>query len=141
MWNRTAPDQYVNLGNIMRIALTTALMLVAALALADEPSAPESKTEATAEAASDNPSAQTETKAKAELAPEEKKFKPPAGYKPKRVNGEQVWCQKTVILGSKFPKEDCRTEAQLREIIRSRASMREDLGRGRACTGGGCNVN
>jgi hypothetical protein len=134
----------------MRIALTTALMMVAALALADEPSPPESKTEATTEAASDNSAAQpaqtdtttqTETTAKADTAPEEKKFKPPAGYKPKRVNGEQVWCQKVVILGSKFPKEDCRTEAQLREIARSRSSMREDLGRGRACTGGGCSVN
>jgi hypothetical protein len=129
----------------MRIALTTALMMVAALALADEPTSPETKTEAPTEAAADNSAAQpaqAETTAKAETPPEEeKKFKPPAGYKPKRVNGEQVWCQKTVILGSKFPKEDCRTEAQLREIVRSRASMREDLGRGRACTGGGCNVN
>jgi hypothetical protein len=128
----------------MRIALTTALMLMAALALADEPSAPESKTEATkTQAAPDNSAAQpaaSETTAKADTK-EEKRFKPPAGYKPKRVNGEQVWCQKTVILGSKFPKEDCRTEAQLRDMVRSRAAMREDLGRGRACSGGGCSVN
>jgi hypothetical protein len=119
----------------MRIALTAALMMVAAMALADEPSAPESSsTEAATQAPSDTAAEQqraateTETTAKAE-----KPFKPPAGYKAKRVNGEQVWCQKTVILGSKFPKEDCRNEAQLREIARSRASMREELGRGRAC--------
>jgi hypothetical protein len=128
----------------MRIALTTALMLMATLALADEPSAPEPKTEATkTQAAPDNSAAQpaaSETTAKADTK-EEKRFKPPAGYKPKRVNGEQVWCQKTVILGSKFPKEDCRTEAQLRDMVRSRAAMREDLGRGRACSGGGCSVN
>ena len=120
-------------------------MMVAALALADEPSTPESesKTEATTEAASDNSAAQpaeTETTAKADTKAE-KPFKPPAGYKMKRVNGNQLWCTKVVILGSKFPKEDCRTEAQLREIVRSRASMREDLGRGRACTGGGCTAN
>jgi hypothetical protein len=134
------------LGNIMRIAFTTALMMVAALALADEPSAPESKTEATTEAAPAadaqpaQPAAETEATAKADLS-EEKPFKPPAGYKPKRVNGEQVWCTKTVILGSKFPKEDCRTEAQLREIVRSRATMREELGRGRSCSGAGCTIN
>ena len=119
----------------MRIALTTTLMMLAALALADEPSAPESKTEATTEAAPDNSAAQpaqTETTAKAETS-DDRPFKPPAGYKSKRIDGRQVWCTKTVILGSKFPKEDCRTEAQLREIIRSRASMREELGRGRAC--------
>jgi len=127
----------------MRIALTTTLMMVAALALADEPSAPESKTEATTEAAPDNSTArpaQTETTAKADTS-DDRPFKPPAGYKPKRIDGRQVWCQKTVILGSKFPKEDCRTEAQLREIARSRASMREDLGRGRSCTGEGCVFN
>ena len=41
-----ARKQYVHLGITMRIALTTTLMMLAALALADEPSAPESKTEA-----------------------------------------------------------------------------------------------
>lgn len=136
----------------MRIALTTALMLMASLALADEPTAPETKTEATTtEAAPDNsaaqpateaaPAAEPETTAKADMSDDEKPFKPPAGYKPKRIDGRQVWCQKTVILGSKFPKEDCRTEAQLREIARSRASMREELGKGRSCSGGGCVFN
>jgi hypothetical protein len=128
----------------MRIALTTALILMATLALADESSTPESKTEATTEAAPDNSAAQPaqteETSAKADTS-DEKPFKPPAGYKPKRIDGRQVWCQKTVILGSKFPKEDCRTEAQLREIARSRASMREELGRGRSCSGEGCVFN
>jgi hypothetical protein len=125
----------------MRIALTTTLMLVAALALADEPSAPESKTEATTEAAPDNSAAQpAQTQTTADTSAE-RPFKPPAGYKPKRIDGRQVWCQKTVILGSKFPKEDCRTEAQLREIARSRSSMREDLGRNRACAGGACSAN
>ena len=134
----------------MRIVVTTALMLLATLALADEPTPPDTKTEASteakAEAAADSPAAQpaateTETTAKADMTEKEKPFKPPAGYKPKRIDGQQVWCTKTVILGSKFPKEDCRTEAQLREIARSRASMREDLDRNRACVGGGCAVN
>ena len=136
----------------MRIVLTTALMLLATLALADEPSAPETKTEATettteatTEAAPDSsaaqPAAETEATAKADPSGNEKPFKPPAGYKPKRIDGRQVWCTKTVILGSKFPKEDCRTEAQLREIVRSRSTMREELGRGRSCSGGGCTIN
>lgn len=127
----------------MRIALTTALMLVATLALADEPTAPESKTEPTTQAASESPAvqpAETQPVAKAEESAE-KPFQPPAGYRPKRVNGQQVWCQKTVVLGSKFPKEDCRNEAELRELIRSRASMRDDLNQRRPCAGGGCVTN
>lgn len=128
----------------MRIALTAALMMVTAMALADERSAPESSTEAaTTKAETDTSAAQpaaTETTAKAD-AKAEKRFKPPQGYKPKRVNGEQIWCAKTFVTGSKFPKEDCRTEAQLREMLRSQASMRDELSRGRTCAGEGCAAN
>ena len=131
----------------MRIALTTALMLLATVALADEPSAPETKaeTEATAtQAPTETPAAQpaqTETTAKAETSEEEIAFKPLPGYRPKRVDGAQVWCQKTVVLGSKFAKEYCVTETQMRDMIRSRQSMREDLGQRRPCAGGGCITN
>lgn len=128
----------------MRIALTAALMMVTAMALADEPSAPESGTEAaTTKAETDTSAAQpaaTETTAKADAKAEDR-FKPPAGYKPKRVNGEQIWCTKTVVTGSKFAKEDCRTEAQLRDMLRSQASMRQELSRGRTCSGEGCVTN
>ena len=121
------------LGNTMRIALTTALMLLATMALADEPSAPETKTETEAtatQAPTDNAGGPARADRDHGQGRDERRrnaFKPPAGYRPKRVDGEQVWCQKTVVLGSKFPKEDCRTEAQLRDMIRSRQSMREEL--------------
>jgi hypothetical protein len=128
----------------MRIALTTALMVMAAMAFADEPSAPEPKTEAAAEAAADKSAAQptaTETTANNTEAKADKPFKPPAGYKAKRSNGEQMYCSKTVILGSKFPIEDCRTEAQLRDMERNKRTMREDLNKARTCSGVGCNAH
>jgi hypothetical protein len=126
----------------MRIALTTVLMVAAALAFADEPSAPESKTQETAETAADKQALQApQTEATARVSDEEKPFKPPAGYKPKRVNGELVYCTKTVILGSKFPIVDCRNEAQLKEIERNKRTMREDLNRARTCSGAGCTVH
>ncbi len=133
----------------MRIALTTALMLLATVALAEEPSAPETKTETQTEATAtqaptETPAAQpaqTETTAKAETSEEEIAFKPLPGFRPKRVDGAEVWCQKTVVLGSKFPKEYCVNEAQMRDLIRSRQSMREDLGQRRPCAGGGCTTN
>lgn len=118
----------------MRIVLTTALMAMAAIAWADEPSAPdqkaEAKTEATAEApaqsAADAPAAKGDAQANVAVQ-DEKPFKPPSGYRPKRVNGEQVYCTKVVVLGSRFPKEDCRTEAQLRDIEAQKASMRTEM--------------
>lgn len=124
----------------MRIALTTALLMVAALAFADEPSAPESSTEAAAEATSDKAAAQPTGAETTKVAEDNKPFKPPAGYRPKRINGELVYCSKQTILGSKFPVTDCRNEAQLREMVRTNRGMREDLNRNRACAGSNCSA-
>ena len=135
----------------MRTALlTSALMVFAAIASADEPTPPDAKTEAAAEISpakpADDVAAASETKTAAVATESEKKvpFKPPAGYKPKRINGEQVWCAKQVILGSRFPRQDCRNEAELREMIRSRESMRDEMeSRIRTCTSanGACGMN
>lgn len=123
----------------MRAALlTTALLMATALTWADEPTAPTPTTQ-TKPAEDTKPAEETKPAEQATPATSEtqpaatakldtiKALRPPAGYRPKRVNGEQVWCAKLVVLGSKFPKEDCRNEAQLRELIRSRESMRTDM--------------
>ena len=114
----------------MRIVLMTALMAVAAIAWGDEPSAPAPQAEAKTEAAADATASKSAEETTALVQPDEKKervFKPPTGYRPKRVNGEQVYCTKVVVLGSRFPKEDCRTEAQLRDIEAQKASMRSEI--------------
>jgi hypothetical protein len=135
----------------MRTALlTTALMMVAAMAWAEEPSAPatqpattatETKPAEPASTTTDPAAAQTAAVADDKNVP----LRPPAGYRPKRVNGQQVWCAKLVVLGSRFPKEDCRNEAELRELIRIRESMRTDMEqRLRTCASsanGGCGMN
>ena len=127
----------------MRIVLmTTALMAMAAIAWADEPSAPDQKTEAAAEAKAE---ATTETAVKPDAqanantaVQEEKPFKPPQGYRPKRVNGDQVYCTKVVVLGSRFPKEDCRTEAQLRDLAAQKEAMRGEMDqKNKVCSGAG----
>jgi hypothetical protein len=131
-------------------------MMVAVLAWAgDEPSAPDAKAQPTAAAAATKPAEQKEqatanatttaSAAPQEAAKEDDKvpFKPPAGYRPKRINGEQVWCAKQVVLGSRFPKDDCRNEAELREMIRNRESMRNDMDRrmGTCTSAAGCAFN
>jgi hypothetical protein len=136
----------------MRAALLMSMLLMAtAMAWADEPAAPTTTTTATpattttetkpAEQAT--PAASEAQSAATEKLDTTKALRPPAGYRPKRVNGEQVWCAKLVVLGSKFPKEDCRNEAELRELIRTRESMRTDMEqRTRVCaSAGGCASN
>jgi hypothetical protein len=132
----------------MRIALlTTALMMATAITWADEPPAPEAKTEAAAQTAPTTGSekAAVNDTTTASLAAEKvKPFKPPPGYRPKRINGEQVYCAKLVVLGSRFPKEDCRTEADLRELALRNDEMRRDVDRTRsmcASNNGGCGLN
>jgi len=124
----------------MRIVVATVLAMAATMAWADEPSAPESKTEAAAEAAADQPAAHansSEATAKAAVE-DEKPFKPPTGYRAKRVNGSQVYCTKVVVLGSRFAKEDCRTEAQLRDLEAQKAAMRGEMDqRNKVCSGQG----
>jgi hypothetical protein len=134
----------------MRIGLMTALMVVAAMASADAPSTPASAKEAapaTSEAAA-QPADTSATQVNGDQATaaakveEDKPFKPPAGYRAKRVDGQQVYCTKIVVLGSRFPKEDCRTEAQLRELELRKQEMRGDMEqRNRVCAGGGACQN
>lgn len=129
----------------MRIALTAALMIVATIAFADEPSTPQPKAEETAAPAAQptaeattekSPTQAAATETTAAVAEEDQKpFKPPTGYRPKRVNGNEVYCTKVVVLGSRFPKEDCRTEAQLRDLEAQKASMRNEMDqRNHQCT-------
>ena len=111
-------------------------------AWADEPAAPTTTTQAKPAEQATIATSETQPAATAKLDTI-KALRPPADYRAKRVNGEQVWCAKLVVLGSKFPKEDCRNEAQLRELIRTRESMRTDMEqRTRVCaSAGGCAMN
>jgi hypothetical protein len=125
--------------NIMRIVLTAALAMAVSMAWADEPSSPDAKSETAAEAAADQPAAQANaTEATTKAADDGKPFKPPTGYRAKRVNGNQVYCTKVVVLGSRFPKEDCRTEAQLRDLAVQKEAMRGEMDqRNKVCSGQG----
>lgn len=122
---------------VMRtMLLMTVLMGVAAIAWADEPSAPPAKAEAAATEAAAVPAEKVDaskTLATVDVRP----FKPPPGYRPKRINGELVYCARMVVLGSRFPKEDCRNESELKDLELQKASMRNEIDqRNHVCSGG-----
>lgn len=86
------------------------------------------------------------TSAPAEATPKvskEGQFKPPAGYKTKLVGQNLYYCKKTVVLGSRFPKEICMNEAELKEHLASTDEMRRDKDEvSRICTSAtGCAWN
>jgi hypothetical protein len=77
----------------------------------------------------------------AEDKPAEKKpqFKPPAGYKVKILEWDIVYCRKTPVLGSRFPKEICMTEAELKEHMAANEEMRRNKDQSsRVCAGTAC---
>jgi hypothetical protein len=105
----------------MRIAVTTALLMAAAIAWAAEPVKPDGNKETAA------------------ASEKERSFKPPGGWRPKRVNGELVYCTKLREYNSRISREECMTEAQLRDLQRAGRAAREELEkRSRTCSGPGC---
>lgn len=128
----------------MRIALTTALLVVAAMAWGQDSSVAETKTETSADATQAEPAQPTpvteqaseQTTEQAEQTEqttpatatmeEDKPFKVPAGYREKRVSGKVMYCSSRVTSGSRFGKDTCRTEAQLRAIERQKEAARSE---------------
>ena len=62
-------------------------------------------------------------------------YKPPAGYKKRVANGHTLYCAKMVVLGSRFPKEECLTQTELELLEMQKAGMRNDISRKQAICG------
>ena len=66
-------------------------------------------------------------------------FKPPPGYRVKIKEWDIVYCRKQTVLGSRFPKEVCMTEAELKAYLASNDEMRRNKDQtSRVCGGGVC---
>ena len=121
-------------------------MLLALASLAgcsSTPSDPVPEQPAAAAAAAPAPAAAPAVPAAPAAAAEEGEYRPPAGYKARVENGSKVYCRKTTVLGSRFAKDVCMTEAQLRDFERSNEGIRQNKDQtSRVCAGGGaCQSN
>lgn len=118
-----------------------ALILVASALLVGSASA-EDKPEVAAASATPAAAAKADSKEPQDTKTDGKKpqFKPPPGYKVKIKGWDIVYCRKTPVLGSRFPKEICMTEAQLKEHLAANEEMRRNKDQtSRVCGGTGCN--
>ncbi|MGH8176572.1 MAG: hypothetical protein ACREV5_09955 [Steroidobacter sp.] len=84
--------------------------------------------------------AEPETAKAAETAKEKRAFKPPAGFKARIHDWGVVYCRKMPVLGSRFPKQVCMSEAQLKEHMAANDSMRRDKDQASSMCGGSCNT-
>jgi hypothetical protein len=53
-------------------------------------------------------------------------FDLPPGFKPTRISGELFYCRKMVVLGSRFPKQLCLNEDQLKEYMAGNEAMKRN---------------
>lgn len=65
-----------------------------------------------------------------------KLFKPPSGYRTKKLGANTVYCKKDKVLGSIFPTEICLSEDELKEVERRGEDMRVDKQRAQGVCGG-----
>jgi len=98
------------------------LMLACVAGCASQPQAPQTSVVAPAPAATpaQGVAAQPAQAPQATAAT----FKPPNGYRVKKIGGNTVYCKSEKILGSIFPQVLCFTESQLRDIARRGDEMR-----------------
>jgi hypothetical protein len=68
------------------------------------------------------PAPAAERSAKVSKAP----FDLPPGFKPTRMNGEIYYCRKMVVLGSRFPKQLCLREDELKQHMARTEAMKRD---------------
>lgn len=102
------------------------LLVVGFMALAGCSSAPPNA--GVQSSAADQPAAAQSTAGEAKLAAANKSnFTPPPGYRAKIDDWSIVYCKKTQVLGSRFPKEVCMTEEQLKDHMASTDAMRRDV--------------
>jgi hypothetical protein len=78
--------------------------------------------QAAASASAAAPSSAAEPAAKVSKLPPDL----PPGFKPTRISGELFYCRKMVVLGSRFPKQLCLNEDQLKEHIARQEAMKRN---------------
>ena len=87
-----------------------------------------------AEASSEKP--ETPLKADA-VAPDEKEFKPPPGFRTKKRGELVLYCMKDSTVGTRFKTEKCYDEDQMREYLLALEIQRRDIDRIRSTCGTG----
>jgi len=116
------------------------LLLLASLSLiacSSQPQTPGSPPTGTATAQAQPPAATKTGMKSVSMTPNGVKI--PIGYKLVVKNGQELYCRKETILGSRFPQTICLDENGLKELEARGQSVRDDLTRSEGkCVGDSC---
>ena len=119
------------------LIMFAALGLIACSSQPRSPAAPEAIAQAAAPAAPAQPAAPAAAAAALNTTPGGVRI--PYGYKVVVKDGQEMYCRKETILGSRFPQTICLNEDGLRELDARGESVRRNLDRSSAtCVGDKC---
>jgi hypothetical protein len=116
-----------------KLTVAFAICLVAASAFAQAPASGDETPAADQSKAVTSASQAAAT----EAAAEEKEFKPPVGFIPKKRGALVLYCKKDSTIGTRFQTEKCYSEAQVRDYIIAQQENKRDIDRVRStCSSG-----
>lgn len=110
----------------MRLITLTAACVLAGCSSAPPASQTDAPSTTAVVAATTETPATATPAAASETTAEKKPFKPPPGYKVKIDDWDIVYCKKVPLIGSRFPKEVCMTEPELKEHLAAVETMKRD---------------
>jgi hypothetical protein len=114
-----------------KLTIAFALCFVTASTFAQAPAAGDETP------AGDQSKTATATSQATEAAAEEKEFKPPVGFIPKKRGALVLYCKKDSTIGTRFQTEKCYSEAQVRDYIIAQQENKRDIDRVRStCSSG-----
>jgi hypothetical protein len=65
-------------------------------------------------------------------------FKPPPGFRTRKLGSHILYCRKEVVLGTRFQSEKCYDQAGIRQLLRKQLEDTEMMERVRQCAVGNC---
>jgi hypothetical protein len=120
----------------MRLCLLT--VLIAAATCHAQTATPNSAAASESAAATSTAPEPSAIESKSKEAVEEKEFTPPLGFKARKVDGVTMYCKKTQVTGTRFPKQLCLDEAGLKQYESNSEAVQRDVAAStRVCGGPG----
>jgi hypothetical protein len=111
-----------------RVVTAFLVALLAAGALAQEPTVPAGDKTATADQAANA----AEKAASAGAQQQTEQFKPPPGFRTKKFGDKVVYCKKEAAIGTRFKTEQCFDENQLKDYLLAQQQQQAEIDRMRA---------
>jgi len=110
----------------MRLFMLCSLIVMGGCAANPGPSPSSDAAAASPQAAASAPAEATSPAAQPVAKASNLPFDLPPGFKPTRISGELFYCRKMVVLGSRFPKQLCLNEDQLKDHMAKTEAMKRN---------------